>query len=435
MRKKPPVLFYELKYLKLSEIKIDEADCKAPPKKSLEQIQRIMEEFGYFDNIVVDKNHVLVSGKEEFFVLQKLGVTEKIPVIIAKKITSSMHRIAIQHIKQKTKRVDVQKEAEDLRIVLKSHDLDEFSEILGVSSEMLKRKVSVKDKNYASISPFSLSQPSKISHKKDLAIPVAYTNLKLHDGDIFKLGQHRIMFADCTVSASVKKLLKQKTVDELITDPPYGINYSEKNDFLNKNSQGTRIQTPILNDNLADYSKFFADFLQLIPFSDYNTSYIFMNGKELHTVRNAMESAGMTWADNLVWVKNTAVFGRKDYKAQHEFIVYGWKGRHKFFGLNSSKTCIFYPKNQVNNLHPTMKPVGLIEDLVLDGSSQGMLVYDPFLGSGTTLIACEKNNRICYGIEQNMQYFCTVLDRWELLTGKQAIRISDGKKWQQIKQT
>lgn len=238
-------------------------------------------------------------------------------------------------------------------------------------------------------------------------------------GDIWQLGRHRVMCGDSTDSKQVKQLLGDMRVDQLLTDPPYGVDYAAKNEMLNKFDKGNRIQLPIVNDNISDYRAFFAAFLGCIPFADYNTVYVFMSGQELHSVRLAMDDVGITWGDYLVWVKNNHVLGRKDYNAKHEFVVYGWKGKHKFYG-GFSTTVLEYNKPQKNELHPTMKPVELIARLMADGSTAAALVYDPFLGSGTTLIVAEQLGRTCYGLEIDPHYVDIIVKRWEQLTGKKA---------------
>jgi DNA modification methylase len=227
------------------------------------------------------------------------------------------------------------------------------------------------------------------------------------------------MCGDSTDSRQVKQLLGDRRVDQLLTDPPYGVNYAAKNEMLNKFDKGNRVQTPIENDNITDYRAFFAAFLGCIPFADYNTVYVFMAGQELHSARLALDDAGIKWGDYLVWLKNNHVLGRKDYNAKHEFVVYGWKGKHKFYG-DFSTTVLEYNKPQKNELHPTMKPVELIARLMADGSTAAALVYDPFLGSGTTLIAAEQLGRTCYGLEIDPHYVDVIIKRWEQLTGKEA---------------
>lgn len=268
-------------------------------------------------------------------------------------------------------------------------------------------------------------------------------------GELWQLGRHRLLCGDSTKAADVKRLFAGDKADCLITDPPYGVNYGEKNVFLTKFDKMNRIETPIINDDIKDYRKFFTSFLKLVPFADYNTFYIFMSGQHLHDLRLAVDDAGLTWGDYLIWVKNQSVFGRKDYHAKHEFVaygwkqmvevegwqgrhrkykpandfvVYGWKNHHKFYG-GYPNTLLEFDRPQVNDLHPTQKPVPLIGRLITDGTHKGAIIYDAFAGSGTTLVAAEQLDRTCYAIETDPHYCDVIIQRWETLTGKKAVRL------------
>jgi DNA modification methylase len=241
-------------------------------------------------------------------------------------------------------------------------------------------------------------------------------------GDLYQLGGHRLLCGDSGSQENAEILMNGDKVDSLMTDPPYGVDYSAKNEFLNAKDKGNRNQKAIANDAIDDYREFFGNFLKAIPFADYNTVYIFMSGQELHTLRMAVEDAGIKWGDYLVWVKNNHVLGRKDYNAKHEFILYGWKGKHKFYSGHRT-TVIEENKPLCNDLHPTMKPIALLEQLIPDGSPKGGKIYDPFGGSGSTLIACEKLNRKCYMMELDEQYCDVIVKRFnDLFPEKEILR-------------
>ena len=127
------------------------------------------------------------------------------------------------------------------------------------------------------------------------------------------------------------QLLLNNTVDLLLTDPPYGVDYSQKNEFLNKFDEGNRIQTDMRNDNIENIKQFCSNFLSIIPFSDYNIFYIFFDGLQLHRLREAIEESNLKFSQYLIWNKNNHILGRQDYLNKHEFILYGWKNRHKFY--------------------------------------------------------------------------------------------------------
>ena len=255
-------------------------------------------------------------------------------------------------------------------------------------------------------------------------------------GDVWLLGKHKIMCGDCCIATDVERLFGRETADSIVTDPPYGVDYSGKNEFLNAYDKGKRMQTPIENDAIKDYRKFFAEFLSIAPLGNYNTVYVFMSGKELHSLRLAFDDCKITCGDYLVWVKNNHVLGRKDYNAQHEFIVYGWRGKHKFYGAFST-TVLNYDRPQKSELHPTMKPIELVARLITDGTRKNGLVYDPFGGSGTTLIAAEQTGRKCYMMELMPGYCDVILSQYISLKGSSndvyLLRNGESISWEQVR--
>jgi DNA modification methylase len=243
--------------------------------------------------------------------------------------------------------------------------------------------------------------------------------------------RHRIICGDCTEPATVARLLGKETVDQLNTDPPYGVNLEKQDELYSYYGSPRSTSGEMLNDNIKDYRAFFAAFLTPIPFSKTNSVYIFMQRRRITELFQACADAGIYVSEDLVWVKSAPVFGRHDYHHQHEWIVYGWKGRHEFY-RNSGTTLIdeaidpesldqasllkivkkLYEtadiirekKNAVNALHPTMKPVRLVQRLILDGTKRNAIVYDPFSGSGTVSDACENTGRRARAVEQDAKY-------------------------------
>ena len=236
-------------------------------------------------------------------------------------------------------------------------------------------------------------------------------------GAAWRLGEHVLVCGDSGAEASVAQALDLAgtSASMLLTDPPYGVAYGGKS--------GRR---RIANDQgIDDYRSFFARFLKLAPLSVPNTAFIFMSGQELHHLRLALDDAGFIWGDYLIWVKDRPVLCRKDFNAAHEFIVYGWRGKHRFYGpVGKASTVLSFNRPVASPDHPTMKPTDLLVRLIQDGSAPGATVYDPFLGSGSTLIACEMSNRRCVGIELEPRYCASTIRRWERFTGLTAERVS-----------
>ncbi len=241
-------------------------------------------------------------------------------------------------------------------------------------------------------------------------------------GDIWQLGEHRLLVGDAT---QVPKELFDSKVRLVFTDPPYGVAYVENKEHL-KETVNSELGKPkvVAGDHLQtddEYAEFTKDWLEQVkPYlTKYNASYIFNSDVMMCALRSGMKQAGWYYSQMLIWVKNTSVLGRKDYMAQHEIIAYGWQGRHKM-ERSKDKTVIFFPKPARSALHPTMKPVGLLRRIIVNGTKIGETVYDPFGGSGSTLIACEHTKRKCLMVEMDIEYAATIIKRWELLTGKTA---------------
>ena len=183
------------------------------------------------------------------------------------------------------------------------------------------------------------------------------------------------------------------------------------------------VKEAILNDAIDDYREWFGKWLNVIKFSDSNSYYLTISGQKLLELSQALLDNDYKISQYLVWVKNNHVLGRQDYANRHELIIYGWKGKHDFYG-DFQTTVIEVDKPLKNPLHPTMKPIELLVRFIKNNSKQEMLVYDCFLGSGSTLIACESTNRVCYGMELDPFYVDVIIQRWENYTGKKAQKIT-----------
>ena len=226
---------------------------------------------------------------------------------------------------------------------------------------------------------------------------------------LVRLGKHKIVYGDATEMVAYENLFKEnEKIDLLLTDPPYNVNY-----------QGSKKKRKkLLNDSLKErYPKFVFEFLSnakhyMLPGAAY---YIFTASSEIGTYQNTLKELDMYQSMQLVWVKNHFVLSFADYKAKHEHIMYGWKKgvAHKFYGAKNENTVLSYPKPTKNVYHPTQKPDECIKRLILNSSIEGDIVFDPFLGSGTTLLQAQANNRRCYGIELDVEYINIIISRFK----------------------
>jgi DNA modification methylase len=172
------------------------------------------------------------------------------------------------------------------------------------------------------------------------------------------------------------------------------------------------MEREIKNDNIENYLEFFKDSIQFVPLAEYNSLYAFMSSQNLHNLRVALDEAGFYFSSYLVWLKNNHVIGWMDYSFKAEFICYGWKGKHKFYGSRGTPNVIEFDKPILSKLHPTMKPIGLVKLLIENNSLEGEIVYDGFCGSGTTIMAAEESKRTCYAIELDEKYCDVSVLRW-----------------------
>jgi DNA modification methylase len=247
-------------------------------------------------------------------------------------------------------------------------------------------------------------------------------------GDVWILGEHRIACGSSSDKELVKKLMGEGAVRQILTDPPYGVAYVEnKEHFKNKTGESQVSNATIIQGDQLQTEEEYAEFTKtwieaVVPYlSKYNTIYIFNSDTMICALRKGMKEAGVYYSQLIIWVKNTVVIGRKDYLPQHELIAYGWHGRHKM-ERSKAKSVILCPKPAKSKLHPTMKPVQLLRQLIGNSTKIGDTVYDPFGGSGSTLIACEHYRRKCLMIEIDPDHVATTLQRWEILTGKEAVK-------------
>ena len=254
-------------------------------------------------------------------------------------------------------------------------------------------------------------------------------------GDVWQLGQHCLLCGDCTVRGDVESLIKRfgahKGVSCIATDPPYGVGYAQNNinvhkDRMLRHVRGARDEVPPSSTIAADGASasvrpLLAAMLRTAPLLSTNTIYVFGLDTRLDEVLGAFLDAGATASQALVWVKQRPIINRRDYNSRHELAVYGWKGTHRFHGHPGSEDVLNYDAPARSTDHPTMKPVELMARLIKDGSRKGTIVYDPFAGSGSTLLACEQSGRRCMAIEIEPRYCAAIIRRYEELAGETAV--------------
>lgn len=249
--------------------------------------------------------------------------------------------------------------------------------------------------------------------------------MKINNGDIYTVGNHVVGCGDSTDANFVSKVIGKNKVRAILCDPPYAVAYVENKKGFAK--LGVKDEKIIAGDHLqteAEYEKFTKKYLDAaVPhLEEYNAVYIFNADPMFPSLRSGMKAAGLYYSQMIIWLKNQPVMSRKDYLSQYELVAYGWYGKHKM-ERSKSKNVLFYPRPSKSKLHPTQKPVGLIRRIIPDNTSVGDVIYDPFLGSGTTAVAAHHLGRKCIGIEIDAEYVSIVLARLERLTGQKAVKI------------
>ena len=230
-------------------------------------------------------------------------------------------------------------------------------------------------------------------------------------GDSWQLGDHKLLCGNSVELISYQKLLGNEMADMTLTDPPYNVAY--KRGRISGDDQGHQFE-----DFLKQACRHIVDHTR-------GSIYISMASSEMYTLKKAFEEAGGHWSTFIIWAKNHFSIGRSDYHRQFEPILYGWSkhGKHYWCGDRTQSDLWFHKKVQKCKLHPTMKPVDLLERAITNSSKPGDIVLDPFGGSGSTLMACENTGRKCRMIEVDPQYIQTIIDRWENHTQKKAVQI------------
>lgn len=254
-------------------------------------------------------------------------------------------------------------------------------------------------------------------------------------GEVWQLGEHRLMCGDSTSADDVAKLMNGEMADCWLTDPPYNVDYAEKEQYkIDLGYAVSHHEVAIENDKMdnADFLEFLVKAYQTAKDSMKNGAvfYIWHADTEGLNFRIALDRVGdMKLAETLIWVKSRLVFGRQDYHWRHEPCLYGWKtgAGHKWYSDRSQTTILEYDKPLKNVEHPTMKPVPMLSYLLGNSTKKGDLVLDTFGGSGSTMIAAEQLGRRCNMMEITPHYCDVIIKRWETLTGGKAVKIEESK--------
>ena len=412
-----------------------------PGDVEYEKLKRSIQEFGYVEPVIWNKRTgIVVGGHQRLKVMKDLGYTEVDCLVVdLHEAKEKALNIALNKISGEWDNDLLASLLKDLGgsgydITLTGFDLAEAQELFGSGS---------------------MENVHEDDFDADSALD-AVSEPKTKTGDLWLLGQHRLLCVDCTQNEDVSKVLDEKTADIMVTDPPYNVDYGSA--VKGKHESQSRQGSLIANDNLSD-DEFYQFLLAFYKAAEKGLKkgapiYVFHSTKETVNFTRAMENAGLKCAQTLVWYKNHFTLGRQDYQWIHEPILYGWKegAGHYFIDdrslptvneelrlnlrkmskvelvelvekiLDLPSTVIKDNKPSKSPDHPTMKPITLCAKLIYNSSHEGDTVYEPFGGSGSTLIASEQLNRKCCAIELEPKYCDVIVRRYKELCPEAEIK-------------
>lgn len=379
--------------------------------KAIAKVAASLKEYGWRQPIVVDSEMVIIAGHTRLEAARSLEMA-KVPVHVAEGLTPAQ----VRAYRLADNRVSQEAEWSDELLALELSDLQDEDFDLSLTGF-----------NDSELNEL-LSAAAGGGNTDDDEVPDAPEDPIAVKGDVWLLGDHRLMCGDSTSITDVETLSQNQKCDMVFTDPPYNVDYEGY----------TKEKLTIKNDAMSD-----ADFDEFLNSIFANYRIMVKDGASLYVChassvqtqfQDSIESAGIDVRCQIIWAKNTFAWGMGRYKFQHEPIFYCHvKGQSDaWYGDKTQSTLWQVKKPAANKLHPTMKPIELIDIALLNSSKSGDLVADLFGGSGSTLIACEKNNRKCITMELDPIYCDVIIKRWQEYTGQDAIHESSKKKYNNL---
>ena len=391
----------EIKELSLKELKPAAYNPRKKLKKGdkeYEKIKQSLLKYGYVDPIIVNEDLTVIGGHQRLTVLKDLDyetakcVIVNLPKEDEKALNIALNKITGQWDEALLADLLLDLQESDFSLDLTGFEPPEIDDILS----------NVHDKE--------LSE-DEFDVEEELKKPTVSRH-----GDIWQLGKHRVICGDSTKAETYKQLLDDRKANLVVTDPPYNVDVEET-------------AGKILNDNMSDgdfYQFLLSMFTQVENHMEDDASiYVFHADTEGLNFRKAFKDAGFYLSGCCIWKKNSLVLGRSPYQWQHEPCLYGWKkkGKHQWFSDRKQTTIWEYDRPKSSKDHPTMKPIQLMAYPIQNSSMRGTVVLDPFLGSGSTLIAADQTGRICYGIELDEKFVDVIVKRYIEVTGDTEVTV------------
>lgn len=380
-----------------NNIKYDSKNYRKHTEKNLNLIKKSLKECGTGRSILIDNQGEIIAGNATFKQAQAANIPVKIIETDGKELIA-LKRTDLKTDDEKRKKLALLDNSTSDKV---EWDIDNLSADFDLSN--------LEEFGIEGLQGFEETQAEIVEDEVPEEVET-----KCKKGDIWQLGEHRLMCGDSTVITDVEKLMNGEKADLLLTDPPYNVAYEGK----------TKEKLTIQNDKQDDntFLLFLTDaFINACHFIKEGASfYVWHADSEGFNFRSAIKNSGLTLKQTLIWVKNSMVMGRQDYQWKHEPCLYGWKdgAAHTWLSDRKQTTVLEFDRPTRSLEHPTMKPVALFAYEIQNSANKGGLVLDLFGGSGTTIIACEQLNRKCYTMELDPHYCDVIITRWEKLTGK-----------------
>jgi len=395
-----------MKQVPIGDLRPDPFNPRRISDEELEVLTRSIQEFGLVDPIIArQEDSTVVGGHQRLLAARRLGL-ETVPVIFvdlspeqAKLLNLALNKISGDWDQELLARLLADlSEAPDVDIALSGFAEDEIAKLL--------RSLDARDKR---------DRPETFDF--DAVWEEVTKDPGAQRGDVFRLGDHRIMCGDSADAADVAQLMATEAARVMVTDPPYGVSYEP---------EGRKRKRPIANDDLGkDQAEFWTLAFSAWPLE--GDAYVFSpSGPLIQTLCASIVAAGIEHHQWLIWVKDRLVLGHSHYHYRHEHVFYGWRGKTSWNGSRKEDSVWAEDRPMSSPEHPTMKPVTLCERAIENSSKTNDVVIDPFLGSGTTLIAAERTGRRCYGVEIDPRYCRVAIARWEAFTGERAELVPSG---------
>jgi len=407
-----PVLASRIELWPLDRLKPYERCARQHPESQIIQIANSIGEFGFNNPILINPRGVIIVGFARYLAARSRKL-EQVPVIVLDHLTEARQRA--YRIADNQLALNATWDEEALRLELQTLVDEALSfDLLGFSEEELKR--------------LSIGPELQIGLTDEDAVPPEPAICVSQPGDLWQLDRHRVLCGDATRRESIEQLLDGAKAAMTFTDPPYNVQYRS-------GTARYRVSRPIANDNLGEeFEAFLAKACRNLLSVTSGAVYLCMSSSELHTLYKVFTEAGGHYSTFLIWAKNHFTLGRSDYQRQYEPILYGWRegSEHFWCGARNQGDVWFFPKPKVNDLHPTMKPVALIEQALSNSSLPDGVILDPFGGAGSTMIACQKTGRQARILEIEPLYVDVMVRRWQQYTGRNAILESNGQTFGQL---